>query len=71
MNHTPTNKKALIVGGGMPPEKRAPILREFPHKVPHGIQFFLRAGIVEAPDPESLAAAAPRCTVFRVEGENL
>jgi deazaflavin-dependent oxidoreductase (nitroreductase family) len=54
----------------LPPEERAPILREFPRKVPHGVQFFVRAGIVEAPDPESFAAAAPRCTVCRVERMN-
>jgi deazaflavin-dependent oxidoreductase (nitroreductase family) len=52
----------------LPSEERAPILREFPRKVPHGVQFFVRAGIVESPDPEAFAAAAPRCTVFRVEG---
>ena len=58
-----------ILARGRREERVTPI--EFPRKVPHGIQFFVRAGIVEAPDPESFAAAAPRCTVFRVEGENL
>ncbi len=48
-------------------EERAPILKEFPREVPHGVQFFVKAGIVESPDPEAFAAAAPHCTVFRVE----
>lgn len=51
----------------LPEEERASILREFPRKVPHGVQFFVKAGIVASPDPEAFAAAAPRCTVFRVE----
>lgn len=51
----------------LPEEERVPVLKEFPHKVPHGVQFFVKAGIVESPDPEAFAAAAPRCTVFRVE----
>ncbi len=51
----------------LPEEERAPVLREFPREVPHGVQFFVKAGIVESPDPEAFAAAAPRCTVFRVE----
>ncbi len=51
----------------LPEEERAPILCEFPREVPHGVQFFVKAGIVESPDPEAFATAAPRCTVFRVE----
>jgi deazaflavin-dependent oxidoreductase (nitroreductase family) len=54
----------------LPPEERAPILREFPRKVPHGVQFFVRSGIVESADPEAFAAAAPRCPVFRVVSDD-
>ena len=43
-------------------EERAPILREFPVQVPHGVQFFQLP-----PDPEAFAHAAPRLAVFRVE----
>lgn len=50
----------------LPEEERAPVLREFPREVPHGVQFFVKAGILESPDPESFAAAAPRCPVFRI-----
>ena len=51
----------------LPEEERAPILKVFPREVPHGVQFFVKAGIVESPDPGAFAAAAPRCAVFRVE----
>jgi deazaflavin-dependent oxidoreductase (nitroreductase family) len=51
----------------LPQEDRSPILQQFPREVPHGVQFFVQAGVVESPDPEAFAAAAPRCTVFRVE----
>jgi deazaflavin-dependent oxidoreductase (nitroreductase family) len=50
----------------LPVEERAPILREFPRKVPHGVQFFRQLHGVSA-DPEEFAALAPRCPVFRVE----
>jgi hypothetical protein len=52
----------------LPPDERVPILREFPRRVPHGVQFFVQAGIVESPDPEAFAEAASRCTVFEVLG---
>ncbi|MBB3039686.1 nitroreductase family deazaflavin-dependent oxidoreductase [Hoyosella altamirensis] len=51
----------------LPREERAPILRAFPREVPHGVQFFVRTGVTAGPDPESFAAAADRCPVFRVE----
>ncbi len=47
-------------------EERVPILREFPHKVPHGVQFFQRLYGVSN-DPEAFASLATRCPVFRVE----
>jgi deazaflavin-dependent oxidoreductase (nitroreductase family) len=50
----------------LPVEDRAPILREFPSKVPHGVQFFRQLHGVSG-DPEEFAALAPRCPVFRVE----
>jgi hypothetical protein len=46
----------------LPIDERAPILREFPVQVPHGVQFFQLP-----PEPEVFAQAAPRLTVFRVE----
>ncbi|MBF6172864.1 nitroreductase/quinone reductase family protein [Nocardia blacklockiae] len=51
----------------LPVEERAPILRAFPTEVPHGVQFFVKTGVVTSPDPEAFAAAAPRCPVFRID----
>ncbi|HET9318904.1 MAG TPA: hypothetical protein VFO27_03985 [Bryobacteraceae bacterium] len=49
----------------LPPEQRGAILREFPRQAPQGIRFYQQAiGITG--DPESFAAAAPRCRVFQV-----
>jgi hypothetical protein len=51
----------------LPAEERAPILREFPRKVPHGVRFFRQLYGVPN-DPEAFAALAPRCPVFRIGG---
>lgn len=58
----------------LPVEERAPILREFPKKVPHGIHFFRR--MYELPKekealPEAFATLAPQCAVFRVESKTM
>lgn len=51
----------------LPVEERAPVLREFPRKVPGGVQFFRQLyGVSD--DPEAFAALAPKCPVFRIEG---
>ena len=50
----------------LPVEERGPVLREFPHRVPHGVGFF-RSLYGVSGDPEEFAALAPRCPVFRVE----
>ena len=50
----------------LPVKERAPILREFPRQVPHGVQFFtMTLGLSN--DPEAFAAAALRCPVFRID----
>ncbi len=51
----------------LPVEERGAVLREFPLEVPHGVWFFTQSGIVASPDPESFAAVAPHCPVFRIE----
>lgn len=52
----------------LPVEERAPVLREFPERVPHGVWFFERLyGVSD--DPEEFAALAPECPVFRIAGE--
>jgi hypothetical protein len=58
-----TERVALVE---LPVGERAPILREFPRQVPHGVAFFER--VLGLPnDPEAFAAAAPRCPVFRFD----
>jgi hypothetical protein len=50
-----------------PPES-AVVVREFPHKVRAGVQFFVRLGLVEKPaGPEQFAAAAERLALFRID----
>jgi len=59
-------KKEQVVLVELPVEERPPILREFPRQVPHGVPFFEK--LLNIPgDPEALAAAAPRCPVFRLD----
>jgi len=61
------HKKEQVVLVELPVEERPPILREFPRQVPHGVQYFEK--LLNIPgDPEALAAAAPRCPVFRLDG---
>ena len=50
----------------LPVEERSTILCEFPLQVPRGVPFFEK--LLNLPgDPETLAAAAPRCPVFRLD----
>ena len=59
-------KKEQVALVELPVEERQPILREFPRQVPHGVQYFEK--LLDIPgDPEALAAAAPRCPVFRLD----
>lgn len=59
-------KKEQVVLVEIPAEERGPILREFPRQVPHGVSYFEK--LLNIPgDPEALAAAAPRCPVFRLD----
>ena len=60
------HKKEQVVLVELPVEERPPILREFPRQVPRGVPFFEK--LLNLPgDPEALAAAAPRCPVFRLD----
>jgi len=60
-------EKEPVILVELPVEERPPILREFPRQVPHGVPFFEK--LLNLPgDPETLAAAAPRCPVFRLDG---
>jgi deazaflavin-dependent oxidoreductase (nitroreductase family) len=48
------------------PDLRRRVVRAFPTQVPHGVEFFVRMGLVAGPDPEQFAAAADRVAVFEV-----
>ena len=50
----------------LPLQERAPVLREFPSKVPHGVQFFQHLYGISG-SPEEFEALGSRCPVFRVE----
>ena len=60
------HRKEQVALVELPVEERPQILREFPHQVPHGVRYFEK--LLNIPgDPEALAAAAPRCPVFRLD----
>jgi hypothetical protein len=50
----------------LPLQDRAPVLREFPNRVPHGVQFFRQLYGISG-TPQEFEALASRCPVFRVE----
>ena len=50
----------------LPPAERGPLLREFPRKVPRGVQYFRQLYRIDG-TPEELEALAPLCPVFLVE----
>ena len=54
----------------LPLQERAPVLREFPRKVPHGVQFFRQLYGISGTS-EEFEALASRCPVFRVEEAGL
>lgn len=51
----------------MPVEEARPLLREFPSKVPTGVDFIKGAGLVTGPNPDEFEALAGRCPVFRID----
>jgi deazaflavin-dependent oxidoreductase (nitroreductase family) len=51
----------------VPAGERAAILREFPRQNRPGVRVFVNNAVVASGDPESFAAAAPSCTVFRAD----
>lgn len=60
-------KRERVVLMELSVEERASVLRELPHKVPRAARF-LRQRYRVSNDPEAVAALAPRCAMFRVEG---
>ncbi len=43
------------------------MLRAFPDKVPRGVGFFKRAGLVQQGTADEFEAPAGRCAVFRLD----
>ena len=50
----------------LPIQERAPVLREFPRAVPHGVRYFRQLYGISG-TTEEFESLAPRCPVFRVE----
>jgi len=50
----------------LPIQERAPLLREFPHKVPYGVRYFRQLYGISG-TPEEFEELAPWCPVFWVE----
>ncbi len=51
------------------PDLRRTVMRAFPVEVPHGVEFFVRIGLVRRADPDEFAAAADRVAVFELQDE--
>jgi deazaflavin-dependent oxidoreductase (nitroreductase family) len=48
-------------------EQARPVLREFPVRVPSAVSMMVDAGVVPDGSPDSFAALAGRCAVFRLD----
>jgi deazaflavin-dependent oxidoreductase (nitroreductase family) len=48
-------------------EEARPVLRAFPDKVPRGVGFFKRSGLVRQGTADEFAALAGQCAVFRLD----
>src|SRR4051812_41963592 len=53
----------------VPESERPQTLREFPRQNQPGVRIFVSNGVVASGDPDSFAAAAPCCRVFRDDPE--
>jgi hypothetical protein len=48
------------------PEARKKVVSAFPTAVPHGVQFFIKIGLVKTADPAEFAAASDKVAVFEI-----
>jgi deazaflavin-dependent oxidoreductase (nitroreductase family) len=48
-------------------EQARPVLRAFPERVPTGVGFFKRSGLVRQGTPDEFERLAGRCAVFRLD----
>lgn len=51
------------------PALRRRVMMAFPTAVPHGVQFFIRIGLVEGSQPADFAAASDKVAVFLIAGK--
>ena len=49
------------------PDEARPVLRAFPDKVPGGVGFFKRSGLMQHGTADEFEALAGRCAVFRLD----
>jgi hypothetical protein len=47
-------------------EEQRAVLRAFPTAVPHGVDFFVQAGVVAGRTPDDFERTAGRCVIFRI-----
>lgn len=61
-------RRSKVVLVEVRPPGSAVIVREFPLKIPAGVQFFVRLGLVAKPaGPDQFQAAAERLALFRID----
>jgi len=48
------------------PAEQRRVLRAFPTEVPHGVDFFVRTGVVPGPTPDDFEQGAGRCVIFEL-----
>lgn len=48
------------------PTLKREVMAAFPVEVPHGVQFFVKLGLVKRAEPEQFAAAADKVAVFEI-----
>jgi hypothetical protein len=51
----------------LPPDEAVPVLRAWPVRIPQGAKIMKDGGVVPDLEPDTFAALAGRCAVFRIE----
>ncbi|WP_280501278.1 nitroreductase/quinone reductase family protein [Nocardia farcinica] len=60
-----THEEIALIEVGDPATRKA-VMTAFPAQVPHGVQFFLRIGVVDSAEPAAFGAAADKVAVFEI-----
>jgi len=58
--------REVLLSEVVDPQLRRQIMRAFPTKVPHGVEFFRRIGVVDDVTPEAFAAGADKVAAFAI-----